>query len=535
MSSASKMKLRAEILSVLNKYNTNKDIKSEDIKKDIESLDSIEDKKFLAKILTDELISGKKKYAKFCSLFIIQILNKNDIEPYALKILNNKSISDNKKVFLLSTLKQKDIYFEPEDIESFMNDIDKAASDGVNDFLNSTLKNPEAQIDLLDFYLSITQEERISLLVSLSEKNLNNETINAFSLISNLELSNKETKILTDILLKTNSPYSIKGLKNLLNSEYIKDIELHRIKKKIKEIEFKNPSYKNLDFISDSRPYKSYISFVDGFGNFSLIFSRIDDEKLIDTFLTTVNIELGIISTIGFYKIPKKNFQSILIRLFADSPPIEINPSILGSILYFYSQKNTKTNTEIPYEYTIWVNLINDIKIYTENLSEYLNSKLNNIEIKESKLNALFNSKVTKSWFYTKNQNTKINEVFSLLNEKNIKSQTEFEKDILDFIDNKLLNNNEFLDVFKSKLLIQAYVSKLAKLDKISDSLYSICYNNDFIRLFLNFMMQKSVCYYLNEYISPNNKNNIFNKQKKLDFTEKEIKNFISTTEKRWQ
>ena len=74
MPATSKMKLRAEILSVLNKYNTKNDIETEVLQKDVEKLDNIEDKKFLAKILIDEIVSGSAKYSKFCSLFILQRL-----------------------------------------------------------------------------------------------------------------------------------------------------------------------------------------------------------------------------------------------------------------------------------------------------------------------------------------------------------------------------------------------------------------------------------------------------------------------------
>ncbi len=531
----SKMKLRSEILSILSKYNSNKQINSKVIKNDIETLAKIENKDLLAKILMNEILTGNKNYAKFCSLFILRILDKKEIENHASKILSRENITDEKKVFLLSILKQKGIYFSAEEVESFICDLDKTANDGVRNFLESAIENPEAQIDLLDFYQGITYQEKISLLNNLAYENKFKETINAFSVLCNLVLSQAEIKIISDVLLTTDSKEAIFGLENILKSNNIDETLTHKIKKKIKELKFKNPNCKKTTFTNDSKFYKSFVCFVDGGWNFSLIFSRIDKNNLIDTFFTTINIDLGITSVIGFYKIPKRNFDEILGRLFIDSPPIEIEAGVLASLLDFYKEKNSKTNSLLPFEYNVWANLISDIKRCDVDISEYLNSKLTCVEIKEKKLYDLFNSKIVDTWFYVKNQDPKIEEIFSIPNKQNIKDFAKIEDRIIDFINDKIIKDDEFINAFKSKLLLQAYISKLAKFTSISNYLFSICYKTEYIKMFLNYIFQKSICNYLLNNLKNKQQTNIFKKSENFDFTEKETVAISEAFKKRWQ
>ena len=533
--SASKIKLRAEILSVLSKYNTKKDIKPDILKKDIEYFSDFEEKELLSKILLTEMLSGEKRYAKYCSLFVLRALDKPSVIKAASKILEDKTVPDKKKIYMLSILKQKEIFFDSDEIEKYIDNIEQTASDGVKDFLICATNNPEAQIDLLDFYCSITSDERIALLENLTANSTGDEEINALSLITSLELSKKERQMATEALLSAKSIYALKGLKNLETLEETEDIYKKKIQKKIKEIEFKNPKYKNTALIETSTPYKCFISFTDGMGDFALIFSRIDKKKFIETFFAKANVELGITSVVGFYKIEKRSFQEILLRLFADSPPVEIEPPILVSFLDYYSQKNEKTNTTLPYEFDIWFNLTNDIKKYTEDLSLYFNSKLNVVNIPKNKISAVFKSKITESWFYVKNQNKKTDKIFSLLNKENISSYEKFEEDVLNFIDKEFLTDKNFIDIFKTRLLLQAYISKLAKFDKIADYLYSICYNEEYIKEFLNYIFQISIHNNLLQYIEEKDEENVFKEKQKPHFTDKEIKKIINSIEKKWK
>ena len=531
----SKMKLRGEILSILNKYNTDDKISNRTVKNDINSFLKIEDKELLAKILLNEVIKGNKKYAKFCSLLILRVLNKEDIEKQSLKILEKEDISDEKKVFLLSILRQKEISFSPEEIENFIHDLDKTATDGIKKFLIDALESPEAQIDLLDFYQGITYQEKISLLNNLTYESNSKETINALCILSYLNLTKTEIKIISDNLLETNFEEAILGLENILKFDNLEEILIHKIKKKIKELKFKNPKYKNLSLIKDSKYHKSYVCFIDGNWNFSLIFSRINKDNTINTFFTTINIDLGITSVIGFSEIEKTNFREILQRLFVDSPPIEIEPRVLASLLDFYKAKNKRTNSLLPYEFYIWENLLSDIKRCETDVSLYINSKLTYVEIKENKLKNLFNSKILSTWFYTKNQSKKTEEIFSIPNKQNIQNPCKLEEDISKFTDNKIANDKDFVDSFKSKLLLQAYISKLAKLNAISDYLFSICYKTDYMKIFLNYIVQKSICHYLLNNVKSNNQTNVFKKTEKFDFTEKEINKVVEVFEKKWK
>ena len=536
MTKASKMKFRIEILSILSKYHAKKHLALEILKEDLRFFANFEDKEFLAKILISEIVTGDKRYAKFCSSFLLKTLDKENIEKHALKTLKDKKIPDKKKMFLISVLKQKDINFDLHEIENFVNDVEKISKDNLEEFLYNMTNNLEVQIDLLDFYSNVPKEEKLMLLKSLMEDEGMEDIQRVCSLLTNLELSSEEKDIITPVLLSSNSPYLLRGLKNLLTVfDDTEETTKRKIKRKISEINLKNPNFKDLTFVKNTSIYKTLIGSVDGCSNFSLIFSRIDKNDFADTFFVTINIELGVTSCIGFNKIHKKNFEEILSRLFADSPPACIEPKVFVAFLNYYTKKNTQTNTAIPYELNIWSNLVSDVENDIDDLSLYLNSELERVDIKKEKLRKILSSKILNSWFYTKNQNEKSDKIFTLLNKNNICNMEKLEEDILNFIKQEILSDKHSVEIFLSQLLIQGYVIKLLKFKILADYLYSICFSEEYLEIFLNHIFQKSIYHYLLEKSNSSIQKNIFNKEEKLPFTADEMLKTAELIEKRWK
>ena len=136
-----------------------------------------------------------------------------------------------------------------------------------------------------------------------------------------------------------------------------------------------------------------------------------NDNGAIDALLTTINISKGVISSMGFGAITIENFDAIIKRLFSDSIPVEINPVALKSLFIYYLKKSELKETQVPYELIVWKKLLNDIREINYDISEFINSKLDIMNLTEAKVKKFINAKISETWFYSPGQNKYIDEI----------------------------------------------------------------------------------------------------------------------------
>lgn len=533
----SKIKIRAEIFSILNKYRNENAEKISTFDSDIKKLSQIEDKSYLAKVLAKEILENEDVYQKFCISFLLRCAPKEEIEIECRKILKEEKYEDDKKIHLISVIKQKGIKFEDDEIEDFIQDIDLASIKSVSDFLSNALKNPEVQIDLMDFFINITEEERNTLFENLNYECSEDIASNAFSILIKMdELTKEEKETAKKSLLNSSSYYAISGLEHIFNNFKLKKEESLKLDKKIKTLKFKHQNIKKHPFIEKTKPFLSFISFLDGNDNFSIIFSRIDKKNRIDAFFVTIDILKGITSCIGFYKMGKVNFYEILKRLFTDSPLTAASPNVISSLLDHYSKKNKITNYTIPYEYTVWSNLLSDVEQIKTPIDKYINSKLTPIKAEDKKLVDFFNSKILSTWFYKVNQSEIFNKFFKNIDEKMLEDYKLYEKYLNNFVESELLQNKNYMADFKSRLLLESYICHVNIFSILSAFLYGLCYNEDHLKEFLKYISSKSLFYYLNEIIEDDKSNNIFKKSKiKTNLSKDLIVKFNKTIKRKWK
>ena len=530
-----KMQNRALIMSVLNKYSINPDSPDTKINSDIEQLKSISDKDLVAKVLLKEIKDSKTNYANICAIFITELLDGDVLEKHAIEFLKNKEISDDKKFFIISLLKQKGIDFDYDKLNRYVKHPEKLAQEGVENFLKDALYNPEVQIDLLDFYQNIPKDEKLSLLNNLVCEFEGDNLANAFSLISHLDIEPDELEIVLSSLINSKSPLAKEGLEYILLNKNIDIKNRELAEKSLKELNFKYLSYRNKLIIENSKIYKFYISFVDGNSNFSLAFSRINNSEEIDCSFVTINLLEGIIACMGFGALKKDNFNSIIKRLFADSIPVEINPIALKSILSYYYEKNLKNNTVVPYEFIVWKNLLNDVEKINYDVSEFINSKLETINLNQAKVKKFAMAKILENWFYVKNQNDYIDKLINIIEKEHITSQEKIDSEISNLVDKCFLEDKKFLLELQSRLLIQAYVAKLAGLKITSAASYSLCFKNPYLKLLITSFVEKSLYYYFKQNLYKKNNSNIFQHNEKTNFTFDELRALMSNIEEKWK
>lgn len=540
MSPMSKMQLRKELVTLISKYKDNAIVENSKLLEDINYLESLPDSAYVLEFLLKEMVSENSTNANICALFVMELYDKETLERYVTDLLMSKKVADNKKFFLISVLKQKGVKIDYQDISSYISDPDDIAKEGVRKFLKDLIFDPEVQIDLLDFYTNIPEFEKIPLLRSVLNESDADTTSLALSLIvqtiaSKENITDEEFKIIIDELIKLKSPYAINGLAHILENFELSKKETMVIRGRIKELEFQFKDFKNNEIIKDSAPFKSYISFIDGQSNFSLIFSRTDKENNFKTFLATCNLNNGVVSCMGFSKINEVNFNAILHRLFTDSMPVQITDMALKGLLNYFVQKNIETKTKIPYEFLIWRNLLTDIKDINFDIIEFIRSKLDTINLDEAKVKKLASSKMLATWYISKNENKKIDKLIDKLENEHITEFSLIEEITSKYIDENFMNDTEFLENLEKRLLILAYIAKLANLKMSSLCAYSLCFKNSYTKIIVSSIIDKSIYYYfLSQYVMKSNENNIFRRRNDSKYTPKELNTLINEFEKKW-
>ena len=531
----SKMQLRSVLLAILNKYRTIKIPNSSIINSDIDEILSFQDQEFVAKLLFKELQTDNIEYSNVCAIFALEIVDNKLFEKYAIEILANPDISDNKKFFIISLIKQKGIQFNYDDISSYVTSPQNVAHDSVMDFLTNVLFDPEAKIDLVDFYINVSHSEKICLLENLIQEPQNDSVACTFSLLLQLDLSQEEFEILYNALINSNSPYAIDGLNYIIQNYKINSKTAWKIKSHIKQIEDENPDFIKNSIIRESTIFETFIGLIDGNSNFSIGIARKLNDESIYAMFTTININYGIVATLGFGNINYENYITIKSRLFDDSPYYSIPKTIAKTLFDYYLEKNKKTNSIIPYEYKIWSEVLYDIKPINYNIKDYLNNKLESINLSDNNFKKIINSKLTESWYFIPNQNEYFDDLINIIEKEHL-----IELDEIDIIiENKikeLLLNKQFIEELNNKLLLSAYIARLARLKLSSSILYSLSFKNPYIKIFISTILYRSLYQYFGTSLIMKQKTNKnrFKNIKTSNFNIEELDLLLAQIEEKW-
>ncbi len=538
MSNASlKLEYRTKIMAILNKYRENNAPDNAILQNDIETIKAFEDKEIALKILLDEIVDVKSDFSNICAVIIIEAIDLKSLEKYAFDFLSRKDVKDDRKFFFISILKQKGIQFDYDEISNYISHPDEVAQDGVKDFLNNVLFDPEAQIDLLDFYLNISKDEKIYLLNNLINEFDGGNLANALSLLVQLDVEKDELDIIIKGILKSDSPYALDGLIYLLDNYNLNDLEKRKIEQATKKLKFKYQDFNNFSFCKNSEILRCYMSFVDGESNFSLIISRLKKDGLIDAALLTVNIIKGIVACVGFGKITLENFKSIIKRTFATTLPVEISPIAFRGLCEYYFKKNISSKNKAPYEFIVWKKMMSDIKELNCDLSEFLNAKLDTLNLNEQKVRKFISSKMLETWYYYKGQDERVDKIFNKIENEHICSIDEINNVVSSAIEKEFINNSDYIKELQTKLLLQAYVAQKAKLKVSSACSYSMCFKNPYTKMLIESIIDKSIYYYLSNclYEKENKENiNVFKKTLNSQFSKDELENLMNKLEEKW-
>ena len=240
----------------------------------------------------------------------------------------------------------------------------------------------------------------------------------------------------------------------------------------------------------------------------------------------------------GFSQINKENLDEIINRLYNDTLPIEIDSKIFKGLYKHYLNKNLKAKTILPYEIIVWQKLLNDIEDLDTDLSEILNKNLVAIKLTEAKAKKLATSTILETWYYTYNQNEAIDKIIQKIENAKTTDLDEINSIISKEIDLNFINNKAFLGELQNKLLLQAFAANNAKLQMTSSYAYSMCFKNEYQKLLITSIIDKSLYYYLSNRLAECEDNAINKKFAKYkiqtNFKKEELELIMAQLEEKW-
>jgi hypothetical protein len=99
----------------------------------------------------------------------------------------------------------------------------------------------------------------------------------------------------------------------------------------------------------------------DGIGNQGMVFSRKKDNGDIVMMSVAVNDTHGIIDCFGFYQLSDTDFSRIIEKFHEESSKFNVPPEYCLQQLLSYERLNVSSRFRIPYEYTCWKVLMDDV------------------------------------------------------------------------------------------------------------------------------------------------------------------------------
>ncbi len=540
----SKIQLRANILQEISKLRSIPALCDRDVENCISKLSKIGDKTFLCTTILKEIDGSVVYFDGVLSILAIN-LAKDVLEKCVFSFLEKSDVKDEKKLFLINLLTQAGIGVDPNLIHLYVKNPDEAIDLETEKFLKMAEVNPEAQIDFLDFYFGINEDDRNILLKSVIDDYSGDLLANILAPLIYSMKNKTGLKMCINGLLKSRSYLAYAPLDWLIETS--DDMQIISLSKKIKN-ELKMAGlrkevttfkyYKEL--FKTSKPLGFYVSSIDGSSNFSLVFAREYENGAISTFFTVLNLKYGPLASFGFSNISKSEYEKVLLRFFKDTDKISLSLSFGKALLNALTDAGIKNKANIPYEFFCWRQLTYDIKasndFSTDTLVQYMEKDLTALdEIKEEDFRRTIKSEYGARWFFSYSDD-KYPEFSTLVDEICALKENDYKKfsNITEAFLDKTKKTSVFLEL-KERFIFEAYFLKCLGFENLSSLFYSIYLDNEMLFRFYKFSIQKSLYEFflsLNEAKNTVLNDNIFPKKRKIkhfDFNSKKMLELIET------
>ena len=501
---SSKILLRSQVLEIVSKLKTSRDFSDATVEAAIAQLQRLQDDAFVIELLLKEINCQDMRFDSLLAI-IAREVSPLICESESWELLKSKNVSDKKKLFLINNLRDMGKNVDYSDVQTYVTNPDEAIDFETKVFLEAARINPEAQIDFLDFFFTVSDTDKKMLLDSIVADFTGDELANVLVPVILYDPTDPIVPFCVEALKKCKSYLAFEPLNYIIENvddeslksqarRVVNELKLMGLREEQSRKELFKESFKG------SIPFGYWVSPIDGGDNFSLIFARekydalgdaigsaLGGEGEISTFFTVINLAHGASACFGFSAVSKDEFNTIFKRFFGDSEPIELELPAGQRLL----EESVKKSKKPPYELLCWRTLTYDIDPLEGDLDAEFKLELKRVKVDFEKL---IDSPYIKNWFFKYGQNLAVDAIIDKINEH--RPQTIGDIDVL--VEEALCAIFEDVEpeIFNKKLLMQAYFVHRAGDIEAANALYSLIEPGSAKTELLLHIVQKSIYKY---------------------------------------
>lgn len=486
--------LKSAITELLAKINSVNDIQN--CLADFDMLDSQEDKKLISKVLFKELVNANPEKIPVLCFLLEHFVPKDELINKLWETLKNQNLQTEVKITILNLLRELDADWSYETCEEYLDDAQSLLDANTKQLLNTAVINPEVQIDFMDFLASIRVQDKITLLNSFADDFDSDALANILIPVFVSDPNSPTGKEALKLLGNTKSQLALHVLdemQHLATGELLQEIKRSLSTIKISGMREDNTKEFYKEVLSDSKPYKFYLTYPDGHGDMALIFTRITQDEKIRFVSIVVNIETGIKDCFGFFEISKFECSKILERFLRDEKTVDIDPESFKTILYnteMTTIKSNHNNWKLPYEYVCWKNLLIDIDFDSAQIETILSEQVVPAKVDKTIISALDEMKISVHWFLDCNYSDEFTVLLKELKDS---------PDLNELVENNLekVFYKEEKNAWEQKILMAAYIKFVIGKENEAQQVYGLFKDDEIKQELYKNILKRSIYEYL--------------------------------------
>lgn len=466
----SKLQVRSEVLAVIQQLSALEESSRESQLKQIKRLATISNQDYVLDCLLRELPKANYDQRQIIAQLLLEFGSLEKLQNPLWNLIKDSNSTDELKDTANAILRNLGDSSDPDLYLSYLQDPQELLDKETERMLKLALKNPEAQIDFLDFLFSLPDSEQLNLISSLKNDYPSEFLTGIFLPTLEAKPSKEIYFLLIEALGNSRSEESMNILeKHFENSDC--EIEKKKIKKSINLLKLagiKPKSSTDFDFpdiLKGSKIYKCFASPIDGIGNQGIIVSRMLLNGDISLFSVVINDNQGIVDCFGFNQITKKDFERIINKFQEGVSKKDIPPEYCKNRLINSEKLNRLLKIPIPYEYCAWKVLLIDIVEEFNNMNTLVNELKDDVLLKN--INKIFDISDFNCWFIEDEDHPAILDFFkdnlsffiSYLNNDNSKAE-----EVCNHYDKKIseiacdIFNDTWKELYYERLINETYL-----------------------------------------------------------------------------
>ncbi len=372
--SASKLFIRSEVLAVMDYLYTVEESSKQDKAKQIKRLHAIEDQETVQRILIKELQrAASTRMIQVVSELLMELGEIGVVQAPLWAVIENPQSSDDIKDAANLILRQLGDQTDPNLYLEYLDDPAALITRETERMLEVSTRNPEALIDFIDFIFSLPVDEQCNLIRSLQAdyppEYLLNILMPTVLALPPLETQELILEVMGEIRTKRCALFlhdhaswfqEVPNLAKMLKKS-MKALKIAGLYREERFEEFREEVTQPHALVDQTKLYQCFATIPDGIGNQGIVISRERENGDIAMMSVAVNDLHGIIDCFGFYELSKADFNKLTEKFHEESSKVYAPPEYCLYRLKEAEALNWGNKFRIPYEYTCWKVILDDI------------------------------------------------------------------------------------------------------------------------------------------------------------------------------